>query len=67
MTLYFLKRSQSTLESYNHVHNILRPLMVEEIFLSPEVKRIVVISNNNSICDLPHEFPNDLRLRTLGN
>ena len=37
--------------------------MVERIFLSPEVKRSVIISNNYGIYELPHDLPNDLRLR----
>ena len=53
---------------YNHVHNILRPfLMVEEIFLSPEVKRRVIITNKYGMYELPHELPNNLRLRILGH
>ena len=42
-------------------------LMVEQIFLSPQVKRSVIISNKHGIYELPHELPNDLRLRILGN
>ena len=41
--------------------------MLDEIFLSPKVKRIVSISNKHGIYELPHEFPNVLRLRKLGN
>ena len=42
-------------------------LMFDKIFVSPQVKRIVVISNKHGIYELPHELPNDLRLRNLGN
>ena len=28
---------------------------------SPQVKRIVIISNKHGIYELPHELPNDLR------
>ena len=42
-------------------------LMFDKIFVSPQVKRIVIISNKHGIYELPHELPNDLRLRTLGN
>ena len=42
-------------------------LMVEKIFLSPKLKRSVIFSNKPDIYELPHELPNDLRLRTLGN
>ena len=41
--------------------------MFYEIFLSPQVKRIVIISNKHGIYELPHELPDDLRLRILGN
>ena len=37
--------------------------MFHQIFLSPQVKRVVTISNKHGIYRLPHEFPNDLRLR----
>ena len=42
-------------------------LMFDEVFVSPQVKRIVIISNKHGIYELPHELPNDLRLRILGN
>ena len=42
-------------------------LMVEQIFLSPQVKRRLIISNKYGMFELPHELPNDLRLRILGN
>ena len=37
---------------YNHVHNILRLLMVEQIFLSPQVKQSMIVSNKpaNTSC-----------------
>ena len=38
-------------------------LMVEQIFFSPQVKRSVIISNKYDIDELPHELPNDLRIR----
>ena len=38
-------------------------LMFDKIFVSPQVKRIVIISNKHGI----YELPNDLRLRALGN
>ena len=39
--------------------------MFDEIFLSPQVKQIVIIiiSNKHGIYELPHELSNDLRLR----
>ena len=42
-------------------------LMFYQIFFSPQVKRIVIISNKNVLYELPHELPNYLRLRILGN
>ena len=40
--------------------------MFYKIFLSPQVKRSVIIINKHGIYDLPHELSNDLRLRILG-
>ena len=40
--------------------------MVEQVFLSPQVKQSVVISNKHGIYKVPHELPNDLRLKILG-
>ena len=37
-------------------------LMFCQIFLSPQVKRILIISNKHGIYKLPHELPKDLRL-----
>ena len=42
-------------------------LMFDKIYVLPQAKRIVIISNKHGIYELPHELPNDLRLRTLGN
>ena len=36
-------------------------LIFYQIFLSPQVKRIVIISNKHSIYELPNELPKDLR------
>ena len=41
--------------------------MVEEIFLSLQVKRSVIISNKHGIYVLIQELPNNLRLRILEN
>ena len=44
--------------------------MLNQVFLSTEVKRSMIISNKRSIYEeLLHELPNDLRrdLRKLGN
>ena len=37
------------------------------MFLSPQVKQSVIISNKHGIRELPQELPKDLRLRILGN
>ena len=41
--------------------------MFYQILLSPQVKRCVIITYKHSIYEFPHELPNDLRLRILGN
>ena len=41
--------------------------MFHQIFLSPQVKPIVIISNKYGIYELPHELPNDVGLSILGN
>ena len=41
--------------------------MVEPIFRSPQVKRCAIITYKHGIYELPHELPNDLKLRILGN
>ena len=41
--------------------------MFYQIPLSPEVKRCAIISYEHGIYELPHELPNDIRLRILGN
>ena len=42
-------------------------LMLYQIFISPQVKRSAIISNKQGVYELPHELPNDLRLKILGN
>ena len=41
--------------------------MFYQILLSPPVKRWAIITYKHGIYELPHELPNDLRLRTLRN
>ena len=41
--------------------------MIYQIFLSPQLKRCAIITYKHEIYELPHELPNDLRLRILGN
>ena len=38
--------------------------MFHKIFVSPQVKRIVIISNKHGIYELPYKLPNNLRLKT---
>ena len=42
-------------------------LMFYQIFLSPQVKRWAIITYKYGIYALPHELPNDLILKILGN
>ena len=51
----------------NHGHNILRILLLYDIFFLSQVEQSVIISNKHGICELPHELPNNLRLRIFGN
>ena len=41
--------------------------MFYQTLLSPQVKRCAIITYKHGIYELPHELPNNLRLRTLGN
>ena len=41
--------------------------MFYQIFLPPQVKRLAIITYKSGIYELPHELPNDLRLRKLRN
>ena len=41
--------------------------MFYQIFLLPQVKRSAIISHKHGVYKLPHELPNDLRLRIVGN
>ena len=42
-------------------------LIFYQVFLSQQVKRSVIINNKYGIYELPHELPNDLSFRILGN
>ena len=42
-------------------------LMFYQFFFSAHMKRCVIISCKHGIYQLPHELPNDLTLRILGN
>ena len=52
---------------YSHGFNILRLLILYRIFFSPQVKWSMIFSNKHGIHELPHELPNNFRLRTFGN
>ena len=38
--------------------------MFYQIFISPQVKRWAIVSYKYGIYELPHELPNDFRLRS---
>ena len=42
-------------------------LIFYQVFLSLQIKRCAIITYRHAIYELPHELPNDLRLRILGN
>ena len=50
----------------NHGHNVLRLFDVLPNFLSPQVKRRVIISYKDALYELPRELPNDLTFRIFG-
>ena len=41
--------------------------MFYQISLSPQVKQWAIITYKHGIYELPHELPNNLRLKILGN
>ena len=41
--------------------------MFDKPYVSPQVKRIVIISKKHGIYEWPHELPHDLGLGILGN
>ena len=41
--------------------------MFYQTFLSPQVKQCVIITYKHGIYELPHELPNHLKPRILGN
>ena len=41
--------------------------MFDKFLVSQQVKRMVIITDKRGIYQLSHEFPNDLRLRSLEN
>ena len=49
----------------NGGQNILRTFLLYQFLIRPQVKRRVIISNKHGIYELPHDLPNDLKLRIL--
>ena len=41
--------------------------MFYQVFLSPQMKRCAIIADTHGIYKFPHDLPNDLKLRILGN
>ena len=41
--------------------------MLYQLFISPQVKRCAIITNKHGTYELPHELPNELRLRFSEN
>ena len=39
--------------------------MLHQIFLSPQVKRMAIITYKHGKCEFPYKLPNDLGLRIL--
>ena len=47
--------------------NAIQQILFYQIFLPPQVTQWAIITYKHGIYELPHELPNDLRLRILGN
>ena len=69
MTPFIKKWSQYNITLHYHLgHTALSLFDVLPLTLiPPQVKRMVIISNKHAIYELPHELPNNLILRILGN
>ena len=57
-------RTHDNKHKYYHGYNILKLLDTLPNSLSPQLKRSVIVSNKHGIYELPHEFPNDLTLKS---
>ena len=53
--------------SENHDHIKLRLFDVRPNFLSPRVKGSVIIIIKHCLCELPHEWKNEIRFSIIGN
>ena len=62
---YYFGRCSFELQSWSKCFEAF--FIFHQISLSPQVKRSLIIGNKHGICELPHELPNDLRLRILRN
>ena len=67
-SFYFWKREWALgyFSTYNQFHNILRLFDVLPNFPFLQVNRCAIITYKNVIYELPHELPNDLRLKISG-
>ena len=52
---------------YNHGHDISTLNDIVPNTLLPQMKRSVVIGNDNGVFEMPHKLPSNLRLRILEN
>ena len=63
-----MKNWPKCLLPYKHSHNNFWVFLVfYQIFLLPQVKRSTITSNKHGKASLPHELPNGLKLKILGN
>ena len=66
MTIKKQERNQKHFKKSSIVVTIFWDLMFDQVFLSPQVQRIAIISNKHGIYELPQKLPNDLSLGILG-
>ena len=57
----------SYLEISTIIFTIFWDFLFYQILLSPQVKRCMIITFEHGMTELPHELPNDVRLKILGN
>ena len=68
MSKFSILKINGKAETATIMEMILRDfLMFYQIFLSLQVKRNAIVTNKQRAYELPHELPNYLRLRILGN
>ena len=66
MTIKKQERNQKHFKKSSIVVIMFWELMFDQVFLSPQVQRIAIISNKHGIYELPQKLPNDLSLGILG-